>query len=548
MEKRYITYRECASSLGIPVEKTGHRSKVNRWENGLAIALSFLLGLFLIVKGNLTTRVLTLHMGSAALFLVVAGLLLPSLALLCSWSSHLPLVRRQSRFFRFLDRLSAVASRYKGLRALPRLLGSIGRLLGGLGNELRENPLITFSLELAAVAFTVYISWFLPSRTSLGNEFALMTERLIVFVVILSTFVFMALLLNGYKRTTFRRITAESLAASGFKPTEENGGPVHRANVIPVLLFILPPTFAGLGILIAVEYLGYDVSSTVLASGIIGLILGFALQDPLSNIFEGLLLQYGEEKNRLTEGDMIQMPDGRVCRIDHMGMRSTRLLSIYEECTIRVPNSALAQDTLVLLDKPGTDLRATLPIGVAYGSDLGLTQLVVQRIAAADEHTVMTRKGGEEIANAERSLQERLMAACPHAGNVEGEERWRKNVTNFLDSTRIKVGHQLDKLADVQDASSDFKNPEVFFDSFGGSAIGLTLAFYVDDVRGEDGLRVKKTTTRIALAISDWLTKLNIEFPFPAMDLRFRDPWLAQHFSLTGIPNRSGESTAQGKP
>ena len=401
------------------------------------------------------------------------------------------------------------------------------QLFEELGGQLKENPTLTAIMELVVVALVLYMAWILPPTTTITAEVVDVAKKMVVFSGVLGAFLFVAAILNGVKRTHYTRRKAE--IAQGHERQRRH----HWEDIIPVSLFILPPVLGVLGLLAAIEALGYDISTAVLASGVIGIVFGFALQDPLSNVFEGIILQYGAQ--HLREDDMVQLPDGRVCWITRFGIRATDLKSIYEEVNLRVPHTALANETLVLLDKPGTDLRISLPIGLAYGSDLSFAKLASERIAAADPTTVLTSDGKRRIEEGDlRELMRRFEASNSEVKDEEVRSSRKEWFETFIEQTAEGIKHSLTEKT-IGHPLHEYQNPEAFFDSFAASSINFILAFYVDNVRGDGGLRVKKATTRIAVDISYWFTKLGIEIPFPATDLRLRDTWLEQHFRMTGI-------------
>ena len=94
---------------------------------------------------------------------------------------------------------------------------------------------------------------------------------------------------------------------------------------------------------------GLDISSALVGAGVLGLVLGLALQDSLSNLFSGMSLVV-EAAYRI--GDLLQLADGTVCEVEEMGLRTTRMYSLDSHCTLYMPNKSLANMTIINITKP----------------------------------------------------------------------------------------------------------------------------------------------------------------------------------------------------
>jgi len=121
-----------------------------------------------------------------------------------------------------------------------------------------------------------------------------------------------------------------------------------------------------LGIAILLGDLGIDLTMLAVGSIVISMVIAFALQDTLSNFFSGIYLLTDRP---FKMGDLILLESGEVCRIEHIGMRSTRVYNTFEHTMIILPNNRLANDKIVNYTEPDTQFRITVPVGVAYGTD-----------------------------------------------------------------------------------------------------------------------------------------------------------------------------------
>jgi small-conductance mechanosensitive channel len=112
---------------------------------------------------------------------------------------------------------------------------------------------------------------------------------------------------------------------------------------------------------------GIDVGAALAGAGIIGLVIGLALQDTLSNIIAGISILADEP---FTPGELVQLPDGRLCRVEHIGLRTTKLYHIGDHSVIYMPNKELSNAAVTNIYKPSFDMRTSLEVGVAYASNL----------------------------------------------------------------------------------------------------------------------------------------------------------------------------------
>jgi small-conductance mechanosensitive channel len=119
-------------------------------------------------------------------------------------------------------------------------------------------------------------------------------------------------------------------------------------------------------LVILLSYTGIDLTMLAVGSIVISMVIAFALQDTISNFFSGI---YILTDRPFKIGDLILLESGEVCRITHIGMRSTRLYNTLEHTMIILPNNRMANDKIVNFTEPDTQFRITIKVGVAYGTD-----------------------------------------------------------------------------------------------------------------------------------------------------------------------------------
>lgn len=133
---------------------------------------------------------------------------------------------------------------------------------------------------------------------------------------------------------------------------------------------------AAFGLVYALEEVGIAIGPLLGALGIAGIALAFALRDILENFVAGLLLQF---RRPFSYGDQIVSGDieGTVKSID---ARSVTVVTPDGE-TVHIPSSQVITDAIVNHTERGAR-RTTIPIGVAYGTDLAGA---IERFRAAAE-------------------------------------------------------------------------------------------------------------------------------------------------------------------
>ena len=124
-------------------------------------------------------------------------------------------------------------------------------------------------------------------------------------------------------------------------------------------------------IVLLLETSGIKVS--VLLASITALLVGvgFGIQQLFSDIASGIVLLF--ERN-LQINDVIQIEDGTVGRVIHIGLRTSKLKT-REDIILVVPNSQFVNDKIINWSQMDYKTRFSVEVGVAYGSD---TKLVTQ--------------------------------------------------------------------------------------------------------------------------------------------------------------------------
>lgn len=133
-----------------------------------------------------------------------------------------------------------------------------------------------------------------------------------------------------------------------------------------------------------------DVTAWLASAGVVGVAVGFASKDTLSNLFAGLFI-VADAPYKL--GDYLIIDDKTRGRVTQIGLRSTRLLT-RDDVEVIVPNSVMAGARITNESGgPHERERVRCALQVAYGSDLDEVREVLMRVAMAQPLLVKDQPG-----------------------------------------------------------------------------------------------------------------------------------------------------------
>ncbi len=120
----------------------------------------------------------------------------------------------------------------------------------------------------------------------------------------------------------------------------------------------------GLGILLALEQAGQDVTALLTGLGILGFTIGFALQDVSANLVSGILLLFEQP---FDIGDSIDVA-GYAGTVKTINIRATEMLT-WDGLLVLIPNREVFTNTITNYTRI-SQRRVGLSVGVGYDSDL----------------------------------------------------------------------------------------------------------------------------------------------------------------------------------
>jgi potassium-dependent mechanosensitive channel len=137
-----------------------------------------------------------------------------------------------------------------------------------------------------------------------------------------------------------------------------------------------------IGFLFAMSLVGLELRNFAVLAGAFGIGIGFGLQNIVNNFVSGLILLF---ERPIKAGDMIVV-DNEWGTVRKIGLRST-VVTTLDESEIIVPNSLLVAEKVTNWSLSSALCRVTIPVGVAYGSDVPLVLRIL--IEAGKENAVV---------------------------------------------------------------------------------------------------------------------------------------------------------------
>ena len=143
------------------------------------------------------------------------------------------------------------------------------------------------------------------------------------------------------------------------------------------------------GFIVALNATGIEITALLAGAGIMGIVIAFAAQDTLSNFFSGIHLLLDRP---FKIGDVIYMEEGKYWRVVNVGMRSTRLYSIFDNELVIMPNNAVANQKIINIVKPDAKIRKKIKVSVAYGTDLKKVNSILLEIAKKHQNVLKDKE------------------------------------------------------------------------------------------------------------------------------------------------------------
>ena len=162
---------------------------------------------------------------------------------------------------------------------------------------------------------------------------------------------------------------------------KKTGAEAGVQNVIAVLLQYI---FTFLGLIILWQSWGIDVGTLAITASVLGVGIGFGLQNIANNFISGLIITL---ERPIKVGDLIKVND-LIGTVKNIGSRSTEILT-QDHISIIIPNSQLLENQLLNWNHGDSISRLRIPIGVGYNSEIRKVKAAL--LYAAKNHSEILR-------------------------------------------------------------------------------------------------------------------------------------------------------------
>ncbi len=134
-----------------------------------------------------------------------------------------------------------------------------------------------------------------------------------------------------------------------------------------------------IGLVVILQTAGIDLTALNVLAGAVGIGLGFGLQNIVNNFISGLIILF-ERPIKVGDRIVVGNVEGDVVRV---GGRSTEVVT-NDNITIIVPNSKFITENVVNWSHNDRKVRFSIPVSVAYGSDVRLVERLLREVAEED--------------------------------------------------------------------------------------------------------------------------------------------------------------------
>ncbi len=164
---------------------------------------------------------------------------------------------------------------------------------------------------------------------------------------------------------------------------------VKTATKMDNIIFDLLDRLAGIIVyiiagVIALDFLGINVMPFIAGAGVMGIAVGFAAKDTLSNFIAGILLLIDRP---FEVGDRIELwhaPPGSASWGDvvDIGLRATKIKNT-DNIIIVIPNNTIMTRDIINYTANDSIIRVRVNIGVAYDTDIEHAKALITDVAAS---------------------------------------------------------------------------------------------------------------------------------------------------------------------
>ncbi|WP_424947247.1 mechanosensitive ion channel family protein [Candidatus Spongiihabitans sp.] len=252
---------------------------------------------------------------------------------------------------------------------------------------------IVFAYALSAVVKRLCGKIVRFTRFTLDNEIALIIRAPVVYSVLMVGFIIALSILNLPE--TLHAVTVSILKSANIliwmvfairlsrlllRASAENQTRIKiiHPQSLPLFENLAVLLVIGFSIYLAFQTWGINMTAWLASAGVLGIAIGFASKDTLSNFIAGIFI-LADAPYKI--GDYVVLDTGERGAITDIGIRSTRMLT-RDDVELTIPN-AIMGNTKIINESGGPyqKFRIRIPVGVAYGSDIAQAKAILLDVA-----------------------------------------------------------------------------------------------------------------------------------------------------------------------
>ncbi len=190
------------------------------------------------------------------------------------------------------------------------------------------------------------------------------------------------------------------------------------------------------GFLIAVDFIGIDLTNLAVVAGFLSVGIGFGLRNIASNFISGIILMI---ERPISVGDFITVDDF-LGTVQTIGLRATVFQTVDNQ-SIVIPNSTFLEQNVINWTRGEDEIRLRFSVGVAYGSDIEKVKSVL--LEAAGKHEAVLENPPPEVVFQEfgnSSLDFELRVWISHANDrVPVRDELNTLINNFFLENDLEI-------------------------------------------------------------------------------------------------------------
>lgn len=258
----------------------------------------------------------------------------------------------------------------------PIFVRILEALSGKTKSTLDDRIIAAIKVPMESFFFLIVFYFLIHAFPELSLAAAFLEKYTLAILIVIATF-----LLSEASGAAIRWYYDEGAASSRFK---------LDLSLLPLVRKVTKIAIYIIGLTIALSETGFDVTGLLAVTSVAGLILGFASQETLANLFAGIALQMDRPYHY---GDYLRLPSGELAVIKKIGMRSTRFEDTQHN-TIIISNSEFAKMRVTNYNKPDDISAVSVSAEVPLTADLNkLKSKIASALSAAKPSGIMPERG-----------------------------------------------------------------------------------------------------------------------------------------------------------